>query len=73
MINYHMKITGNAITVDRKKLDLYAAIDWSKKHCPHYITNHYHGGYDGNDLIDFCFLDCEKGQQEMNWFIMRWS
>jgi len=75
MDNWHMKITDNYITVDRNKLDLYSAIQWTKKNCPHYITNQYHR--DDNvithDLIDFYFLDQPNARKDMCWFILRWS
>jgi hypothetical protein len=78
MDNWHMKITDNYITVDRNKLgkeNLYSAIQWAKKNCPHYITNQYHR--DDNvithDLIDFYFLDYPSARKDMCWFILRWS
>ena len=75
MDNWHMKITDNYITVDRSKLDLYSAIQWAKKNCPHYITNQYHS--DGNtithDLINFYFLDYPGARKDMSWFILRWA
>jgi hypothetical protein len=70
---WHMKVTDNYITVNRQRLDLYAAINWVKKNCPHYITNQYHGGHHGNDLIDFFFLDNEQARKEIAWFILRWQ
>lgn len=70
MDNWHMKITDNYITVDRNKLDLYSAIEWTKKNCPHYITNQYHITH---DLIDFYFLDQPGARKDMSWFILRWS
>lgn len=73
MKEYHMLVTDNYITVNRQRLDLYDVIKWTKKNCPHYITNQYHGGYHGNDLIDFFFLESEQARKEMNWFILRWS
>lgn len=71
--NWHLIITDNYITVNKNKLDLYEAIKWAKKYCPHYITNQYHGNHHGNDLIDFFFLDQPEARKEMNWFILRWS
>lgn len=71
--NWHLKITGNYITVNRNKLNLYDAIQWTKKHCPHYITNQYHGNHHGNDLIDFFFLDTNQAKKEMMWFVLKWS
>ena len=73
MKEYHMAVTDNYITVNRQRLDLYDVIEWTKKNCPNYITNQYHGGYHGNDLIDFFFLDSEQARKEMNWFVLRWS
>lgn len=71
--NYHMMVSGNCITVDKTRLDLYAAIQWTKQNCPHYITNQYHGNYHGNDLIDFFFIDSDQARKEMTWFMLRWS
>lgn len=70
--NWHLKITGNYITVNRNKLNLYDAIQWTKKHCPHYITNQYHCNLHGNDLIDFFFLDTNEAKKEMMWFVLKW-
>jgi hypothetical protein len=73
MIDYHMRITDNYITVNRNKLNFYEVLQWVKKNCPHYITNQYHGNHYGNDLIDFFFLDKEEAKKEMTMFILRWS
>jgi hypothetical protein len=77
MIDHHLKITDNYITVNRNRVDLYEVIDWTKKNCPHYITNDYHrkhhGNDHGNDLVDFFFIDADRGKKEMAWFILRWS
>lgn len=72
-MDYHMCITDNYITVNRQRVDLYEAVNWAKQHCPSYITNDYHGGHYGNDLIDFFFFNTEKARKEMTWFILRWS
>jgi len=34
------------------------------KSIAHYITNQYHGGYHGNDLIDFFFLDYRSKKRD---------
>lgn len=72
---WHMRVIDYSIVVNRKRLDvdLFEVIQWTKKNCPHYICNQYHGGHYGNDLIDFLFLDQPDVRNEMNWFILRWS
>ena len=72
MKDYHLTITDNYITVNRQRLNLYEAIQWAKKNCPHYITNDYHRK-DEYDLIDFFFIDTDQARKEMMWFILRWS
>lgn len=69
----HMVVTDNYITVNKQLVDLWTVVEWTKLNCPHYITNQYHGNHHGNDLIDFFFIDCERGKKEMMWFLLRWS
>ena len=73
MKDYHLTITDNYITVNKQQLNLYEAIQWAKKNCPHYITNQYHSNHHVNDLIDFFFIDTDQARKEMMWFILRWS
>ncbi len=72
-MNLHMTIQENYVIVDNKQCDAFEVLQWVKKNCPHYITNHYHEQKGGNNLIDFCFVYSEQGKKEMAWMILRWS
>lgn len=62
------------LTIHRKNYDAFDQImKWVKQHCSTYITNDYHGGHHGNELIDLLFIPSEQAKQEILLIKLIWS
>lgn len=50
---------------------VWRALDWAKKYCPSYITNHVHKDSNSKrnpEYIDYFFSEAK----DANWFALRW-